>query len=159
MPTAAERASQITRIRQLPALAKEAIRGLDPAQLDTPYGPGKWTPRQVLHHLADAHMNAFVRMKLIVTEEHPTLKPYDHEAWAETADGSRSEVEASLAILRGLHARWVGFLNAVPEDGWSRSAHHPETGEVTLDALLRIYANHGELHLARIHELRQDRGW
>ncbi len=159
MQTAAERTTQINRIRQLPALAREATRGLDPVQLDTPYGPGKWTPRQVLHHLADAHMNAFVRMKLILTEDHPTLKPYDHEAWAETADGARSDAEASLTILRGLHARWVDLLNAVPEEAWKRSAHHPESGDVTLDAILRIYAAHGELHLSRIHELRQDRGW
>lgn len=159
MKTADERAARINRIRQLPALAREAVRGLDPAQLDTPYGPGKWTPRQVLHHLADSHMNAFVRMKLILTEDHPTLKPYDQDAWAVTADGARSEADASLAILRGLHARWVDLLNAVPEEGWARSAHHPESGEVTLDALLRIYAGHGELHLSRIHELRQEKGW
>ena len=159
MTTPSERATRINRIRQLPALAREAVRGLDPSQLDTPYGPGKWTSRQVLHHLADSHMNAFVRMKLILTEDHPTLKPYDQEAWATTADGARSDAEASLAILRGLHARWVDLLSALPEDAWERSAHHPESGEVTLDVLLRIYAGHGDLHLARIHELRQANDW
>ena len=159
MSTSTERAAWIQRIRQLPALTREAMRGLDPVQLDTPYGPGKWTLRQVLHDLADAHMNAFIRTKLILTEDHPTLKPYDQDAWAVTADAARSDPEASLAVLRGLHARWADLLEAVPEEGWTQSAHHPESGEVTLEGLLRYYADHGEHHLGQIHLLRRQRGW
>jgi uncharacterized damage-inducible protein DinB len=159
MPPTPDRAARIQRIRQLPALAREAVRGLDAAQLDTPYGPGKWTVRQVVHHLADSHLNAFVRTKLILTEDHPTLKPYDQDAWAGTADGARSDVATSLALLHGLHARWADLLAGLPEEAWARGAHHPESGEVTLDAILRMYADHGEHHLGQIHGLRQEQGW
>ncbi len=157
--TEADRRARIDRIRDLPRLAAEAVRELDDARLDTPYGPGKWTSRQIIHHLADSHLNAFVRMKLIATEDRPTLKPYDQDAWAALPDGRTAPVESSLRILEGLHGRWTAFLETVPGDGWTRAAHHPEAGTVTLEELLDTYAGHGELHLKRIHELRRARGW
>lgn len=149
---------RIEKIRQLPVLVEAAVGGLSDAQLDTPYRDGGWTVRQVVHHLADSHLNAFVRMKLIITEDNPTLKTYDQEEWAKLPDYLLS-VDASLSILRGLHGRWVALLNSVPMDGWSRSANHPESGIVQLGDLLTMYAKHGENHLGQITSLKSARNW
>ncbi|MDH4069359.1 MAG: putative metal-dependent hydrolase [Ignavibacteria bacterium] len=156
--TTAERKGKIARIGKLPSILMEALRGLKDEQLDTPYRKGGWTVRQVVHHLADSHMNAMIRMKLILTEDHPTLKTYDQEKWAELADNVLP-IEHSMMIVKGLHDRWVALLEQVSEEDWSRSADHPESGEVTLDDLLNIYANHGENHVKQITGLRSARGW
>jgi len=132
---------------------------LNEAQLDTPYGPGKWTVRQVVHHLADGHLNAFARFKLIMTEDHPTIKPYNQDLWAELADTVATPVEPSLQIIRGVHNRWGRLLRSIPESSWSRSAHHSERGEVTLESLLAIYGEHGEKHVGQITALRTRQGW
>ena len=153
-----ERQQLIDELAGLPARLEEVIAGLSNAQLDTPYREGGWTVRQVVHHLADSHINAFVRAKLMLTEEHPTLKPYQQDRWAELVD-VQLPVAPSLAILRGLHERWVVLLRSLPEAAWSRTAHHPENGEMTLDDILRLYARHGSTHAAQIEALRARMGW
>ncbi len=157
--TPAERKAHIDRIRALPALLESAVEGLSDAQLDTPYRQGGWTVRQVVHHLADSHMNAFVRMKLILTEEHPTLKTYDQDRWAALVDGARFPVQGSLAIVRGLHERWVALMESLPDAAWTRAGLHPERGDMTLEKILTIYSGHGEKHVEQITALKASRGW
>jgi hypothetical protein len=159
MLTPADRQAMLARLRQLPDAAEAAVRGLSEAQLDTPCGEGEWTVRQVVHHLTDAHMNGFIRTKLILTEEQPTLKPYDQDEWVKLRDSAEHPVRASLSILAGLHERWSGLLETLPESSWSRSATHPESGPVTLDDLLVTYARHGETHVRQITGLRAAKGW
>lgn len=156
--TPEERRACIEEIRILPDLVRDAIEGLNDARLDTAYREGGWTVRQVVHHIADSHVNAYGRMKLVLTERHPTLKPYDQDAWAELADYALP-VDSSIALLAGLHRRWAAFLEAVPDEGWGRTAYHPEDGEVTLEGLLRSYARHGRHHVGQIEELRRSSGW
>lgn len=158
MLDASQRRDMVSRIRALPEQARAAVAGLDDAQLDTPYREGGWTPRQVIHHLADSHMNAYVRTRLILTEEQPTLKPYDQEAWARLVD-SRMPVAVSLALLEALHARWCRVLESVPEGSWGRTAKHPEIGTINLDDILTTYSHHGENHVAQITGLRKRKGW
>ena len=153
-----ERTERIASIQNLPASLDNAIRQLNDAQLDTPYREGGWTVRQVVHHVADSHMNAYVRMKLMLTEEHPPLKGYVQEAWAELPDASLP-IAHSTAILKGLHARWSHMLERVPEAAWSRTGLHSENGEMTLEGLLTIYSDHGENHVKQITDLRAAKGW
>jgi hypothetical protein len=158
MPTMQERKALIQKIRELPDKLEEAIKGLNDAQLDTPYRDGGWTVRQVVHHLGDSHMNAFLRFKWILTEDHPTIKTYDQDVWATSAE-YKMPLTAPLMLVRGLHQRWVTMLEAVTEEGWSRKAMHPENGEVTLDKMLVTYSNHGEKHCGHIWGLRKKMGW
>lgn len=153
------RAARIDSIRKLPAEARAAVAGLTPTQLDTPLRAGGWTVRQVMHHIADAHMNALIRMKLVLTEEHPTLKPWDQDTWARLADSTHSPVEESLVVLDGVHARMARVLEAAPAAAWARGAFHPETGELTLESLVAQYCGHGQHHVEKILELRRARGW
>jgi len=157
--TPEERRQKIAQIRALPSALEEAVRNLDDRKLDTPYREGGWTVRQVVHHLADAHINAYVRMKLILTEERPGIKTYDQNAWAATPDTLGMPVGASIGILKGLHERWARLLEGVDEGGWQRTAVHPERGEVTLERQLEVYAGHGEKHIGHIMSLRRARGW
>jgi hypothetical protein len=159
MLTAAERHERIDLIRRLPDQLELAVAGLSDTQLDTPYRGGGWTVRQVVHHLADSHMNAFVRMKLILTEDNPALKPYNQDSWAVTADVTGMPIAPSLALLRGLHERWTALLKSVPDAAWARTAHHPERGSVTLESQLITYAGHGGKHVGAITGLRSARGW
>jgi uncharacterized damage-inducible protein DinB len=159
MATSAEQKERIEKIRALPALVADAVKGLRDDQLDTPYREGGWTVRQVVHHLADSHMNAFVRMKLIVTEETPSLKTYDQEDWARLVDSTKLPVESSVMILRGLHERWTQLMENLPPEAWKRTGIHPERGVMTLDELLTIYAEHGEKHVGTIAKLRKEKGW
>jgi hypothetical protein len=149
----------LIQLTELPSLIRSVIDGLSDQQLDTPYREGGWSIRQVVHHLADAHMNGVVRFKLIITEDNPTLKPYDQERWAELVDTMSLPPESSLQILEGLHVRWVALLRQLPEEAWTRSAHHPEIGTVTLADLLYNYVHHGRTHLRQIQKLRADHGW
>lgn len=152
--------SHIDAIRSLPGKVRAAVAGLDDAQLDTSYREGGWTVRQVVHHLADSHMNAFVRMRLILTEDHPTLKPYDQDLWAAIEEARTLPLDPSLAILDGLHARWASMLDAIEDDAtWGRTAYHPENGEVSLASMLPSYADHGRNHVAQITGLRERMGW
>lgn len=159
MTTAAERIERISAIRNLPHIVESAIQGLNDEQLDTPYRDGGWTVRQVVHHIADSHINAFIRMKLTLTEDHPTVKPYDQDAWAKLADTSRLPLDSSLSILQGLHQRWGVLLESIPDLDWGRTAFHPENGEMTLDDFLKLYAWHGAHHVEQITGLRKGRGW
>ncbi|HTY00676.1 MAG TPA: putative metal-dependent hydrolase [Bacteroidota bacterium] len=151
--------AMIDAIAALPDQIEAAVKGLNDAQLDTPYRQGGWTVRQVVHHLADSHMNAFIRMKLILTEMNPTLKPYNQDDWAVQSDVRGVPVASSLAILRGLHARWTMLLRAVPESGWGRKAIHPERGEITLQSMLQTYSGHGAKHVEHVLGLRRAKNW
>ena len=154
-----ERTMKLAALRDLPRLLREVVNGLQGTQLDTPYRTGGWTTRQVVHHLADSHMHAYLRMKYIVTEDHPVIKPYEQDRWAALSDAASGPLEPSLLILDGLHERWVHFLMSLPETAWTRSALHPERGEVTLESMLRTYAGHGDKHMEQIRGLRTARGW
>jgi uncharacterized damage-inducible protein DinB len=157
--TPARRAARIADIAAAPAGLRAAVRGLRDQQLDTPYRLGGWTVRQVVHHVPDSHMNAYVRMKLCVTEDSPTVKPYEEAAWARLPDGREGGVEPSLGLLDLLHERWVRFLRALPADAFARNVIHPESGIQPLDALVAMYAWHGKHHTAQITALRQRSGW
>lgn len=154
-----ERLEYFSAIERLPTQARDAVAGLEDAALDTPYREGGWTVRQVIHHLADSHMNSFIRMRLVVTEDHPTIRPYDQDAWAALPDSSTLPVAPSLAILDGLHERWGRMLRSLPDEAFGRTAFHPEMGEVTLDELVAIYARHGTNHCRQILDLRERMGW
>jgi hypothetical protein len=155
----ARRAGWIGEIAALPAALRAAVRGLTDPQLDTPYRPDGWTVRQVVHHVPDSHINAYIRMKLCVTEDTPTIKPYDQAAWAELPDGRGGGVEGSLALLEHLHERWVRFLRALPKEAFGRRLVHPESGVQPLDRMVAHYAWHGQHHTAQIAALRQRSGW
>jgi hypothetical protein len=156
--TPEERGDLVGRIRALPTALKVALEGLSEGQLDTPYREGGWSPRQIAHHLADSHLNAFVRTKLAATEDRPTIKPYDQEKWAESADVLGVPVESSTAILTGLHDRWARLLDSLEEQDFGRELEHPEVGEIDVDFLLQLYAWHGRHHVSQITELRKRMG-
>ena len=155
----ADTKGRIEKIRALPALVAEAVKGLKDDQLDTPYREGGWTVRQVVHHLADSHMNAFVRMKLMLTEDRPNLKPYNQEDWAKLVDSAKLPVESSVLILKGLHERWTKLMDGLPLEAWKRTGNHLEHGLMTLDDVLTTYSEHGEKHVATIMKLRKEKGW
>ena len=159
MLTPAERNDWIQKIQGLPSKLEIAIQGLSDAQLDTPTGEQKWTSRQIAHHIADANINAYARMKLIVTEEKPILKPYDQDRWAALVDCWNGRLESTLLLLKGLHERWVIFLQSLPETSWTREGIHLENGKVTLEDVLRIYSRHGETHLQQILSFREKMKW
>jgi uncharacterized damage-inducible protein DinB len=159
MLSKSQREEYLRQMEELPQILEAAVANLNDKQLDTSYREGGWTVRQVVHHLADAHMNGYLRVKLILTENHPTLKTYDQNEWAKLADVFTMPVEASLSILRGLHKRWVALLRSIPEGSWSRTAAHPERGEMSLDDMLPLYAQHGVKHVEQIRGLRARQGW
>ena len=149
----------IREIAELPHMARRAVNGLSPAQLDTPYRDGGWTVRQVVHHLADSHMNSFTRFKLALTEGNPQIKPYDQNAWAATADAAKTDVALSLALLEGLHGRWAALLSSLTPADFARTFQHPESGLQTLERTLQMYAWHCRHHVAHITGLRERSGW
>ena len=157
--TSAERRGMIEQIAATPARMREAIAGLDDTQLDTPYRDGGWTVRQVIHHVPDSHMNAFIRLKLALTEEQPTIKPYDEAAWATLPDAHDTPVEVSMTILESVHARWTGLLRALSEEQFRRTLLHPDHGVMTIDWLVSMYAWHGRHHVGHITSLRERLGW
>jgi uncharacterized damage-inducible protein DinB len=157
--TSAERRALIDQIVAAPARMREAVAGLDERQLATPYREGGWTVRQVVHHVPDSHLNAYIRFKLALTEDMPTIKPYDQAQWAELADARESPVEASLQLLESLHDRWVRMLRSMSDADFSRRLMHPENGPMTLDNVLALYGWHGRHHTAHITSLRQRKGW
>ena len=142
-----------------PALLREAVAGLDAGQLDTPYREHGWTVRQVVHHMADSHINSYVRFRLALTEEAPAIKGYDENLWAELPDARDGEIGMSLDLLKALHMRWVRLLRQLGPAEWGRTLLHPRMGPVTLTKLLAIYAWHGRHHAAHITGLRQRNGW
>ncbi|HEX6939186.1 MAG TPA: bacillithiol transferase BstA [Longimicrobiales bacterium] len=153
------RAALIDGIAALPARLRAAVTGLTEPQLDTPYRPGGWTVRQVVHHLPDSHMNAYIRFKLGLTEDTPAIKTYDQARWAETADARTLPVDVSLRLLDALHERWVTLLRSFGPEEFARRVRHPEWGEVTLGFHLRLYEWHGRHHVAHITSLRERQGW
>ena len=155
----AEAATLIDQIAMAPANLAAAVKGLTDTQLDTPYRDGGWTPRQIVHHIADSHMNAYVRFKLGVTEDTPTVKPYNEKLWAETVDSRTAPVAVSLSLVDNVHNRWVQFLRSLDTAAFSRKVMHPENGPMTLHDLLTLYAWHGRHHTAHITVLRQQQGW
>jgi uncharacterized damage-inducible protein DinB len=158
-PTPEKRAGWIRDIAAVPAALRRAVAGLSGAQLDTPYREGGWTVRQVVHHIADSHMNSFVRFKLALTENLPTIKPYDQNAWAATGDVKGMDIAASLSLVDGLHARWAALLSSLKASDFGRTFMHPESGPNTLDRTLQLYAWHGKHHVAHITTLRDRMGW
>ena len=157
-PTPNERNAWIGTIEALPRRMREAVVGLDDARLDTPYRPGGWTLRQVVHHVADSHLNAYVRLKLALTEETPAIKGYDEKLWAELPD-ARLPVGVSLDLLDALHARWTTLLRSMTDDAFGRQWLHPEHGARDLDFLLQLYAWHSLHHVAHVSSLRERTGW
>jgi hypothetical protein len=155
----AQRRRAIDVIASAPAKLRAAVTGLTDAQLDTPYRPGGWTVRQVTHHLADSHMNAYVRFKLALTEDEPTIKPYDEARWAELADARQMPVETSLVLLERLHDRWVVLLRSMSAQDFARRLRHPETGVQRLDQVLALYEWHAKHHVAHVSSLRERMGW
>lgn len=149
----------IAHIAETPAHLRKALGGLTEEQLDTPYREGGWTVRQVAHHVPDSHLNAYTRFKLALTEEQPTIKPYDETAWAALSDSRDTPVEISLALLESLHDRWTRLLRAMSADDFRRTLNHPDSGVMSLDALLSLYAWHGRHHVAHITTLRERMGW
>ena len=140
----------IARIARLPAALEALVRNLSEEQLTTHYLPHEWSAAQNVHHLADSHMNSFIRLKLILTENRPPLKPYDQDAWAVRADADNVAIQSSLGLLQGLHRRWITLFESLQEAEWSRTGLHPEHGEVSVEDLLRSYADHGEGHIDQI---------
>ena len=157
--TPAARSNAIGRLGAVPNELHEAVRDLDVTQLDTPYRDGGWTVRQVVHHVPESHMNAYIRFKLALTEDNPTIKPYDEDAWSNLADVPRVPIETSLALLEALHERWVTLLNLLKAPDFERPLVHPENGPMPLDRLLQVYAWHGRHHVAHITTLRTREGW
>jgi len=147
-------------IARTPDDMQSAIRGLSEEQLDTPYRPNGWTLRQVVHHVPDSHMNAFIRFKLALTEDVPTIKPYDEAAWANLSDARDTPIETSMTLLTSLHERWVGLLRAMSATDYARKLNHPDwDAPLSLDTMLALYAWHGPHHTAHITSLRKRSGW
>ncbi len=157
--TPARRQEAIEEIASLPAKLRAAVKGLDEAQLDTPYREGGWTLRQVVHHVPDSHINAFVRLKLALTEDKPSIKPYNEAAWAELADSKAAPIESSQTLLDSVHARWDRLWRSLTPEHFARVLVHPEHGERNVDWLLFLYEWHGKHHTAHITELRKQEGW
>jgi len=150
----------INDIRYLPQHIENALLNLDAAQIDTPYRPDGWTVKQLVHHVADSHMNAYIRFKLGLTEDTPTIKPYEQDEWVKLKDTENLPVNLSITLLHALHARWVEVLNNVAANDWNRKVVHPEHNrEMSLWFLLGMYAWHSKHHTAHITALRKRMGW
>ena len=152
--------SKISELQILPSLLIEEVKNLNNEQLDTSYREGGWTLRQVVHHIADSHSNAFIRFKLSLTEDNPTIKPYSQSSWAETADSKNAPVQLSLYILEGLHGRFVLLLNSMSFEDFDKTFFHPEQkNNIPLKRMLSLYAWHGKHHLNQIISLKKRMGW
>jgi len=157
--TPVARKAAIDEIAAVPAKIRAAVGGLSDAQLDTPYREGGWTVRQVVHHVADSHINAYIRLRLALTENEPTIKPYEESVWAKLEDAAHAPVEVSLKLIEPLHDRWVRLLRAVTPEQFARPLRHPEHGVKNVDWLLFLYAWHGRHHTTHITALRNQKGW
>ena len=149
----------IATLADLPSELRNAVQGLSYAQLNLPYRDGGWSSRQVVHHLADSHMNAIIRLRLALTEDWPTIKTYDEAAWADLADSRRLPVEVSLNLIEALHGRWVRLLESLSEDDFRKGFEHPEMGRQNLASVLALYDWHSRHHTAHIVSLRARQGW
>ncbi len=158
-PTEDQKKKYLDDIEQTPAKLRAAVNGLSDDQLNTPYRPEGWTVRQLAHHVPDSHLNAYIRFKLALTEEEPTIKPYAEDRWAQLADTQSTPVEVSLAMLDSLHTRWMKLLRSLKPEEWKRTFRHPELGLMPLEKNLALYAWHGRHHVAHITALRERSGW
>jgi hypothetical protein len=158
-PVPNQRAKFIAEIEQTPAAIRTAVQGLSPKQLDMPYRDGGWSVREVVHHVPESHMNAYIRFKLALTEDEPTIKPYAEDRWAKLGDVKSTPIEVSVSLLENLHVRWVVLLRTLDEQDWKRAFVHPELGVVPLEKSLALYAWHGRHHTAHITELRKRMQW
>jgi uncharacterized damage-inducible protein DinB len=154
-----QRQEYIDDIAGTPALLKTAVHGLSQVQIDTSYREGGWTVRQVVHHLPDSHINSYIRFRLALTEDQPTVKPYKEDLWAELADAKSSPIEVSLTLLTALHERWAVLLRSMGDAEFARTFRHPDMGVVTLERTVALYSWHGRHHVAQITSLRQRKGW
>jgi hypothetical protein len=152
------RGPAIEAIAALPQQMRAAVSGLTDTQLEAPYRPGGWTVRQVVHHVADSHMNGFIRAKLALTEDNPTIKPYDQDGWSTLAD-MQLPIAVSLGLLDGIHLRWTTIWRSLAPEQFARTFNHPELGPLTLDTHLQLYAWHSRHHVAHVTSLRQRQGW
>jgi uncharacterized damage-inducible protein DinB len=157
--TPALRQQAISTIAETPAKLRAAVKGLNDQQLNTPYREGGWTVRQVAHHVPDSHMNAYVRLRLALTEQEPTIKPYEEARWAELEDAKSAPIDVSLALLDSLHERWVRLWRSLEPADFARTFRHPDHGVRTVDWLVFLYAWHGRHHTAHVTELRKQKGW
>lgn len=157
--TPAERAERIDAIEAHPERMRAAVSGLTDEQLDTPYRDGGWTVRQVVHHVVDSHLNSYVRFKLAITEDNPTIVAYDEKLWAELPDAKSAPIAGSLDLLEALHRRWVSMLRALEPADFERRLDHTEVGPLTVDILLEIYGWHVRHHEAHVTTLRRREGW
>ena len=153
------RRADIVSIAGLPARLREAVVDLDEQQLSTPYRPEGWTVRQLVHHVADSHINAYTRFRLAMTEEQPTVRPYDEKSWAQLEDAREAPIEISLTLLDRLHDRWVRLLDSLRPDDFARTVLHPENGVMSVDHLVQSYSWHGRHHVAHITSLRRRENW
>jgi hypothetical protein len=158
-PDAAERDRQIREIEAAPALLRSTIAGLSPKQLDTPYRDGGWTVRQVIHHVPDSHVNAYIRFKMALTEDQPMIKTYEEARWAELSDNQAQPLDESLTMLDLLHKRWVLLMRSMSDSDWKRAYQHPELGAYPLEKCLGLYSWHGKHHAAHVTKLRERMGW
>jgi uncharacterized damage-inducible protein DinB len=155
-----EKEARLADILFLPRMLEYAVLNLNDDQIQTPYREGGWTVNQVIHHVADSHMNAFIRFKLGLTEDNPTIKPYIQNEWGETADVTEVPVNLSITLLHALHHRWYELLKSITDEQWERTIYHPEQErKITLWELLLIYAWHGKHHAAHVTNLREQMGW
>ena len=153
------RSQAIAHIEALPTKLKDAVKGLDEAQLDTPYREGGWTVRQLVHHIADSHMNAFCRVRLALTEDWPSIVAYDEKAWAMLEDSAKAPVALSLSLLDGLHARWAMLLRSLNDAQWVMGMKHPQNGPMSVEMATQMYAWHCRHHVAHITNLRERKAW
>jgi hypothetical protein len=158
-PNEDQRGELIDDIAQTPAALRAAVKDLSLQQIETAYREGGWTVRQVVHHVPESHMNAYIRFKLALTEDEPTIKPYMEDRWANLSDVQSTPLEVSLSLLELLHDRWVRVLRAIKPEEWKRAFRHPELGVVPLEKNLALYSWHGRHHVAHITELRKRMGW
>lgn len=155
-----EKEARLADILFLPKMLEYAVLNLNEVQLQTPYREGGWTVNQLVHHVADSHMNAFIRCKLALTEQNPTIKPYDQDAWVSREDVSQVPVNISITLLHALHHRWYELLKSLTEQEWKRTVYHPEQQrEISIWNLLLVYAWHGKHHAAHVTNLREEKGW
>jgi uncharacterized damage-inducible protein DinB len=158
-PSEEQRRNLISDIEKAPGALRSAVQGLSPQQIETPYREGGWTVRQVVHHVPDSHMNAYIRFKLALTEDEPTIKPYAEDRWAQLSDSQSTPIDVSLALLDSLHDRFVQMLRGIKSEEWKRTFRHPDLGLMPLEKNLALYAWHGKHHVAHITELRKRSGW
>lgn len=157
--SSSERTAAITRLANMPAALTEASQGLTSEQLDSPYRPGGWTLRQVIHHIPDSHLNGYIRIKFALTEENPQVKPFDENLWAALGDSTRGEIGVSLRLVTALHERWASLLSSLNDSQFALTYLHPDNGPVRIDVALALYAWHGDHHTGQIAAFRKHMGW